>query len=151
MGDLKEGKLIKEIDFQISWCKERIKGYERCIAAAMWRAGMQGPSGYGNGVDYSRQGKTAFSHVGFPDAVAAIEKDRALIRKEQGRIKQLRRRRKNLIMAAEALGGIEQEIFVQRTINKLTQEAAAEVIGISARQLQRVERKMRQEGKMADL
>ena len=148
--NLQEGKLIKEIDFQILMCKEKIKNHEKSIETVKRMAGLNGPAGIGS-IDYSGQPKTGFSHKSFPDAIVSIAKDMEYIEMEKASIKSLRTRRRNLTKAAEILEGLEQRIFVYRVIFAMTQDAAAEVIGVSTRQLQRIERQMKQNSKVFDL
>ncbi len=148
--DIQEGKLIKEIDFQILMCREKIRSHERSIEKIKRMADIKGPSGI-KAVDLSGMPKTRFSRMEFPDAVALIVKDEGYIAQERMTIKSLRRRRRNLIRAAEMLEGIEQGIFVCRVLYGMTQEVAAETIGVSSRQLQRIERQMRQDTKVFEL
>jgi uncharacterized protein YerC len=148
--NLQEGKLLKEIDFQILMCKERIKNHELSIKKVKRMAGMYGPSSVG-GIDYSKQPGGGFSHMAFPDALDAISKDMNYIEQQKENIKSLRKRKRDLIKAAEILEGLEQQIYVYRVIFGQTQDAVAETIGVSTRQLQRVERQMKQNTKAFDL
>lgn len=140
--NLEEGKLIKDIDFQILMCKEKIRNHLKSIEKVKRMAGMNGPAGIG-GIDYSGMPHAGFSHMDFPDALASIARDEEYIAKERESIRSLQRRRRNLIRAAEKLEGIEQSIFACRVMNRMSQDEAADAIGISRRQLQRIERKMR--------
>lgn len=140
--DFEGGKLIEDIDFQILMRREKIRNHLKSIERIKRMSGMNGPSGIGS-VGYSGMPHAGFSHMDFPSALASIVKEEEYIEKERESIRALRRRRKNLIMAAEKLDGIEQHIFVCRKLYKMTQDAAADTIGISSRQLQRIERKMR--------
>lgn len=140
--NLGEGKLLKDIDFQILMCKEKIRNHLKSIEKVKRMAGMNGPAGIG-GMDYSGMPHAGFSHMDFPDALASIARDEEYIAKERESIRSLQRRRRNLIRAAEKLEGIEQSIFVCRVMNRMSQDEAADAIGISRRQLQRIERKMR--------
>ncbi len=148
--NLQEGKLIKDIDFQILMCKEKIRNHKKSIEKVKRMSGMYGPSGIG-GIRYSDMPKTGFSHMDFPDAVQAIAKDEEYIERELATIKSLRQRRRNLLSAAEALEGLEQLIFVYRVIFSMTQNKASETIGISERQLQRIERQMKEESRFFKL
>lgn len=148
--NLQEGKLMKEIDFQILMCKEKIRNHEKSIETVKRMAGMNGPSGIGS-IDYSGQPKAGFSHKNFVDAFMSIAKDQEYIEHEKAAIRSLRNRKRNLIKAAQILDGMEQRIFVYRVIFAMTQDAAAEVIGVSTRQLQRIERQMKQNTKVFDL
>lgn len=148
--NLQEGKLIKEIDFQILMCKEKIKNHEKSIAKIKRMAGMNGPVGIGS-VDLSGMPKAVFSHMDFPDAIALIAKDEKYIEQEKAAIKTLRKRKRNLIKAVEILDGMEQNIFIYRVLYGMTQDAAAVTIGISSRQLQRIEKQMKENTKVFEL
>lgn len=148
--NLQEGKLIKEIDFQILMRKEKIKNHEKSIAKIKRMAGMNGPSGIGS-VDLSGMPKAGFSHMDFPDAIALIAKDEEYIEQEKAAIKALRKRKRNLIKAVEILDGTEQNIFIYRVLYGMTQDAAAEAIGVSSRQLQRIEKQMKENTKVFEL
>lgn len=148
--NLQEGKLLKEIDFQILMCKEKIRNHEKSIAKIRKMAGMNGPSGV-SGIDYSRQPGGGTYVMPLPDALEAIAKDMQYIEQEKAAIKSLRKRKRNLIQAAEILEGLEQKIFMFRVIFSMTQDAAADEIGVSTRQLQRVERQMKQNTKVFEL
>lgn len=148
--NLQEGKLIKDIDFQILMSKEKIRNHKKSIEKVKRMSGMYGPSGIG-GIRYSDMPKAGFSHMDFPNAVQAIAKDEEYIERELAAIKSLRRRRRNLISAAEVLEGLEQLIFVYRIIFAMTQDYASETIGISKRQLQRVEKQMKEKSRVFEL
>lgn len=140
--NLEEGKLIRDIDFQILVYKEKIKNHQESIKKAKKMSGMNGPLGIRT-IDYSGMPRAGFSHMDFHDALTFIAKTEEAIEKERESIRELRRRRRNLISAAEHLEDVEQFIFVYRVIYKMPQDAAADAIGISTRQLQRIEKKMR--------
>jgi DNA-directed RNA polymerase specialized sigma subunit len=142
--NIQEGKLIKEIDFQILMCREKIRSHEKSIEKIMKMAGMNGPAGI-TSINYSGMPKAGFSHMDFPDAFMLIAKDNEYIQKEKQSIKELKRRKRNLIKMADKLAGTEQSIFVIRVIHGMTQDEAAISIGISVRQLQRIEKQMRDE------
>ncbi len=148
--NLQKGKLIKDIDFQILMSKEKIRNHKKSIEKVKRMSGMYGPSGVG-GIRYSDMPKSGFSHMEFPDAVHAIAKDKEYIELELATIKSLRRRRCNLLRAAEALEGLEQLIFIYRVIFSMTQYKAAETIGISERQLQRIEKQMKEASRVFEL
>ncbi len=140
--NLQEGKRIKEIDFQIFMCKEKIRDHEKSIEKIKRLSGMNGPAGTGR-IDYSGMPRAGFSHMDFPDALVSITKEKDYIEKERAVIKSLRKRKRNLIKAVKRLDGIEQTIFVHRVIYGMTQEITATEIGISVRQLQRIEGQMK--------
>lgn len=140
--NLEEGKLIRDIDFRIMICKEKIRNHQESIKKIKKMSGMNGPLGIG-AIDYSGMPRAGFSHMDFPDALMSIAKAEEAIEKERESMRELRRRRRNLICAADRLEGAEQSIFVYRVIYGMTQDAAADAIGMSRRQLQRTEKKMR--------
>lgn len=142
--DLEEGKLIKDIDFQILVRREKIRNHMEAIKKIKRMSGMNGPAGVGAAV-CSGMPHAGFAHMDFPDALTAIAKEEECIAKERDQIRMLRRRRKNLIWAAEKLEGVERSIFICRVLRRMSQEATAEAVGISVRQLQRTERQMRVE------
>lgn len=59
---------------------------------------------------------------------------------------ELRRSKKRIEKIYESLSGLDSQIYYSRIIRKMTQAAAAAEIGISERQLQRVEAEMRDLG-----
>jgi len=141
--DLQEGRLLKEIDFQILMSREKIRNHEKSIVKIKKMAGLNGPSGVGT-MNYSGQpGGDNMHGMAFPDALEAIANYRIHIEREKEHIRSLQKRRRNLIKAVQFLDGIEQQIFVYRVLYAMTQEAAAERIGVSTRQLQRVEKEMK--------
>lgn len=141
--DIQEGKLLKEIDFQIMMSREKIRNHEKSIAKIKKMAGMNGPSGVSS-INYSGMpGGGSMHGMAFPDALGAIANDETHIRQEKEHISTLQKRRRNLIKAAKYLDGIEQQIFVYRVLYAMTQDVAAEKIGVSTRQLQRVEKDMK--------
>lgn len=142
--DLKEAKLIKDMDFQILICKERIRNHMEAIKKTKRMSGMNGPAVVSAAV-CSGMPNAGFTHMDFPDALMALAKEEECIEKEREQIRLLRRRKKNLIGAAEKLEGIERSIFVCRVLRRMSQEATAETVGISVRQLQRTERQMKGE------
>lgn len=144
MLDPEEGKLLRDIDFQILMRKEKIRDYQKSIEKIKRMSGMNGPSGMSS-VDYSGLPRAKFSHANFPNALASIAKIEEHMEREKERTRELIRRKRKLIEAAERLEGTEQLVFVYRVLYKMTQEEAASTIGISTRQLQRVEQKMKEE------
>lgn len=148
--DLQEGKLIKEIDFQILLCKENIKNYQKSIEKTKRMSGMDGPSGIRAG-NCSGLPRAGIVHMDFPDAFASIAKDEKQIKRERETIRALRLRRRKLILTARSLEGTEQSIFVCRVIHKMTQDATADAIGISTRHLQRIEQRMKRETRVFGL
>lgn len=136
-----EGKVFKEIDYQILVCKERIRNHEASILKAKKMAGLFGPASIG-GLDYSKGPSTQLAHIGLDDAARMIDKDNERIDEQKKLLKVLRTRKRSLIKALQILSGTEHQIFYQRFIMKKTQQEAADEIGISKRQLQRIEKQM---------
>ena len=87
----------------------------------------------------------------FPNAIALIAKDEEYIEQEKAAIKTLRKRKRNLLKAVDILDGIEKNIFIYRVLYGMTQDVAAEAIGISTRQLQRIEKQMKENTKIFEL
>lgn len=149
--DLQEGKLLRDIDFQILMSREKIRNHEKSIVKIKKMASLNGPSGV-SAMNYSGQpGGGSMHGMALPDALEAIANDMAHIQREKESIKALQRRRRNLIRAAQYLDGIEQQIFIYRVLYAMTQETAAEKIGVSTRQLQRVEKDMKESSNVFSL
>ncbi len=139
------GKVFKEINFQIMIRKEKIKTCEQSIKKYYKLAGINGPKGTdGMGIDYSRVStSTHATHIGLDDAIRISEQDKRQIYILKREIDVLRRRKNNLMRILKSLDGVEEKIFYRRIIMKETQELAAEEIGLSTRQLQRIEKQMK--------
>lgn len=149
--DIQEGKLLKEIDFQIMMCREKIRNHEKSIAKVKKMSGLNGPSGVG-AINYSGMpGGGSMHGMAVPDALVAIANDEAHIESEKEHIRALQKRRRNLIRAAQFLDGLEQQVFIHRVLFAMTQESAAETIGVSTRQLQRIERQMKENSNVFSL
>lgn len=139
------GKIFKDIEFQILLRKIDIKNLEKSIDKAFKLAGVDGPKGNDNmGVDYSRViSTTPAAHIGLDDVIRLTSRDSKQIQKLQKEISDLKRKKKSLIKMIKSLDGIEEKIFYQRVIMKETQESAAEKIGVSTRHLQRIEKSLK--------
>lgn len=142
----KNGKVFRNIDFQIMLRKEKIKVLQTSIKKVYKLAGINGPNGTDNmGIDYSRvNSSTPVTHIGLNDAGRLAESDIKQIKKLQNEIVQLRNRKRKLIKILKSLDGLEEQIFYRRVIMCDTQEEAAEAIGISRRHLQRIEKQMKE-------
>lgn len=139
------GKLFKEIEFQILIRKVKIRNYEQSIHTAYKLAGINGPSGDDNmGIDYSRvTSSTPAAHIGLEDAIRLSQPDHRQIDILKDEISQLRARKRNLVRVLKSLDGLEARIFYRRVIMCETQEEASENIGVSSRHLQRIEKQMK--------
>ncbi len=139
------GKVFKEIDFQIMIRKEQIKVHRQSIRKAYKLAGTDGPSGTNNmGIDYTRvTSNTPAAHIGLDDAIRLADRDYKRIKMIECEIVQLRLKKRNLLKILKSLTGIEEQIFYYRVIMDKTQEEAAEEIGFSTRHLQRIEKQMK--------
>jgi hypothetical protein len=139
------GKVFKEIDFQIMLRKEKIKVHQQSIRKSYKLAGIDGPSGNDNmGIDYSRvTSSTPVARIGLDDAIRLADRDHKKIKILENEIDQLRYRKRNLLRVLKSLDGIEEQIFYYRVIMCETQETAAEEIGVSTRHLQRIEKQMK--------
>ena len=140
-----DGKVFKDIEFQIMIRKERLRVHELSMRKALKLAGINGPRGTDNmGVDYSRvTSSTPAVHIGLGDAYRMIEQDQKNIKRLREEIDLLRSRKRNLLRILKSLEGLEEQIFYHRVIMDKTQEAAAEMIGVSPRHLQRIEKQMK--------
>lgn len=139
------GKVFKEIDFQIMLLKIEINNHEKSIRKAYKLAGIDGPSGSDNmGMDYSRViSSTPTAHIGLDDAIRLADRDHKRIITLKNEINQLKLKKRNLLRILKSLDGINEQIFYYRVVMKLTQENASDEIGISKRQLQRIEKEMK--------
>lgn len=140
-----EGKLFKEIEFQILMRKIDIKNLEKSIDKSFKLAGVNGPKGTeGLGVDYSRViSTTPEAHIGLEDAIRLAARDSHKIEELKKEISEYRSKKKNLIKIMSSLDGIKEKVFYQRIIMQETQETAADNIGLSKRQLQRIENELK--------
>ncbi|MDF2487313.1 MAG: hypothetical protein K0R46_3481 [Herbinix sp.] len=141
----RDGKIFKEIDFQILLKNTEIRELKKSIVKSYKLAGAYGPSGTDNmGIDYSRvTSSTPVAHIGLEDAIRLSDRDYKRIKLLSNEVTELRRKKRKLLKILEALEGTEEKIYYHRVILKKTQEKAAEDIGLSTRQLQRIETKMK--------
>lgn len=138
-----DGKVFKDIDFQIMVRKEQIRNLELSITKSYKLATANGPKGI-SGVDYTRViSTTPIAHIGLDDVIITVEKNKKKIRILEEEIKILKNRKRNLIKTLKSLDGVNEQIFFHRVIMCETQETAADEIGLSTRQLQRIEKQMK--------
>lgn len=139
-----ERNIFNEIELKIMLINERIKNHEKSIEKAKKMSGWQGPAGVG-GIDYSRE-PVAGVHFSFAEGLRMIELDETRIRELKAERAELRRSRKRMEKIYKSLSGLDSQVYCYRIIRKMTQAAAAVEIGISERQLQRIEAGMRDRG-----
>ena len=77
-----------------------------------------------------------------------IDRDQKKIAELEEERRELRRSKKRVEKIYSKLTGYESQVFYHRIILKMTQAASADKIGLSVRQFQRVESKMKDEGLM---
>jgi hypothetical protein len=147
------GKVFKEIELQILVRKVDIRNLENSINKTLKLAGINGPKGDdGMGIDYSRvTSSTPSVHIGLDDAVRLTKRDSKQIEILKKEISALRQKKKKLIQIIETLDGTGEQIFYHRIIMCETQEEAADKIGISCRQLQRIEKSMKSTLKIIEI
>ncbi len=140
-----DGKVFKEIEFQILLRKVDIKNLEISVNKVFKLAGTYGPKGEeGLGVDYSRvNSSTPVAHIGLEDAIRLAAKDRKRIKELKIEISELRARKRSMQKILKSLDDIEAQLFYHRVIMRETQDVAADEIGISKRHLQRMEKSLK--------
>jgi len=142
---ISKGKdIFSDLDLQIMLCTEKIKNHERSIEKIKKMCNWYGPAGV-NGIDYSRE-STPGTHISFAEGLIMIDKDKERIKALKEERKELRKSKKRIQKIYEGLSGNEAEIYNCRVIRKMTQAAAAEEIGLSVRQFQRIESDMKDKG-----
>lgn len=137
-----QGELIKSIDDQITdlvkMCDE-IKGE----IARYWRICEQETGGI-TGIDYSKDKISGGSlRLCFGDVISRINGLQKNLEKIQNNIKELRAKRKKLIMIYEKDTTTTGKVFFYREVSGLSQEKTAEKLGYSVRQIQRIERNLK--------
>lgn len=141
-----ERNLFNDIDLQILLCNEKIKNHQRSINKIKKMCGWNGPSG-ATGIDYSRE-STPSTHISFLEGLELIQKDEEHIRQLKEERKELRRSKKQVERIYSSLSGYEAQIYYNRYILRLTQADTADEIGLSVRQVQRIEADMKDKGLM---
>lgn len=137
-----QGELIKSIDDQITnlvEMRDEIKGE----IGRYWRLCQQ-DIGAITGIDYSKDKISSGSLcLGFGDVVSRINGLQKNLEKIQDNIKELRAKRKKLIMIYEKDTTTTGKVFFFREVSGLSQEKTAEKLGYSVRQIQRIERNLK--------
>jgi len=140
---LTECKAFKELDFQIMIRKIDIKNLEKSVNKIYKLAGSDGPKGLG-GMDYSRvTSSTPAAHIGLDDVVRLTKRNYEKIKVVESEIAELRAQKKNLIKMLNSLDGLKKQLFYNRVLMCLNQKEAADEIGLSERQLQRIEKQIK--------
>ncbi|MDF2844760.1 MAG: hypothetical protein K0R00_3186 [Herbinix sp.] len=141
-----DGKVFRDIDFQIMLRKEKIRVLRISTKKAYKLAGLNGPRGADNmGMDYTRvTSSTPVAHIGLDDAVRMVDRDNDQIKILENEINKLRARKRNLLRMLTTLDGVEAKIFYYRVVMDETQESTAEIMGFSHRHLQRIEKQMKE-------
>lgn len=140
----RERDIFKEIDLNIMLINERIRNHQRSIEKAKKMSGWNGPAGV-NGIDYSREPGNS-TNISFSEGFRMIQMDKERISELVEERKELRKSKNRIKKIYESLMGYESQVYYCRIIRKMTQEAAAEEMSVSCRQLQRIERNMRDKG-----
>ncbi len=140
----RERDIFKEFDLNIMLINERIRNHQRSIEKAKKMSGWNGPAGV-NGIDYSKESGSGV-HISFSEGLRMIQQDKERILELIEERNDLRKSKKRIKKIYESLTGYESRVYYFRVIRKMTQEAAAEEMSVSCRQLQRIERDMREKG-----
>lgn len=135
---------LNEITLQIFLINDKIREQKKMISNTKKMCGLYGPSEVG-AIDYSSE-KSQCTHISFADGIRLIEQyeNNLMHLKDERAALQKRRRKINKIY--DTLEDREAQIYNLRVIKKMTQEETANKLCISVRQLQRMERKMRDRG-----
>lgn len=139
-----ERNLFTDIDLQIMLCNEKIKNHRRSIEKVKKMCGWYGPSGVG-GIDYSKESFPS-THISFAEGLEMIDRDTEKINQLTEKRKDLRRTMRRVKKIYAGLSGMEAQVYYCRVIQKKTQAAAADEIGLSVRQFQRIESDMKDKG-----
>lgn len=136
--------VIRDLDNQIMIRKLEIQNLNKTINKAFNLAEIWGPKNHLT-VDYSWVAPSNKQpHLGLDDAIRLSTGDTKQIHRLEGEIRRIRDRKKQIKKLYDSFEGIEQQIFLHRVLMNETQEEAAEYISISTRQLQRIEKKMKE-------
>ena len=136
--------VIRDLDNQIMILKIEIKNLDRSINKAFNLAEIWGPKNHLT-VDYTRVAPlNRQPHIGLDDAIRLSTGDSKQINRLEAEIRRIRDRKKQIKKLYDSFEGIEQQIFFHRVLMNETQEEAAEYISMSTRQLQRIEKRMKE-------
>lgn len=100
-----------------------------------------------SGIDYSRDKILGGSvRVDFQTAIQRIDSLKANLNKVLEENRMLKRKKKKLIEIYQRDQTVEAKVFFYREILEYSQEMTAAVVGYSVRQIQRIEKKLREQG-----
>lgn len=143
--DKKERKNIFEvIDLEIELINEQIRNHKKSIEKARNMADLHGPANV-SGIDYAKESGGGV-HISFGEAIVLISQDQKRIENLKEKRKRLRKEQKWIKRIYESLSGVEADVYYTRVILRMTQEDAADKIGISRRHFQRIESKIKDKG-----
>lgn len=127
---------IEELSAQIEQIRSEIETYLKM-------GNVFSPPSSLTGIDYTKDKVQSSSMMAFSDVIKKIsEKENVL----QPYIDKLRTLRKIQCMLLELNDTIEARVCYLRFIKKYTQRKTAEELGYSERQIQRIEKKLKEEG-----
>ena len=141
------GQFYDMIEQKISICEVAVNELRNAIIKYYKMAGLFGPSTVG-GVDYSRDQNPNAVRISYAEALIHIQKNQnqlGLYLEELGRLQNIK---KELSNNYSQLTENKSQVFFYRAIQKKTQEETAEIIGISSRQVQRIEKKLKESEKI---
>ena len=144
MARIGRNNIFREIELKIMLINEQIRNHQRSIEKAKRMSGWGAPAGAG-GIDYSK-GRQGNARISFAEGLRMVELDEERIRGLMEERTELQKSRRRIEMIYGSLDGVEAEVFDCRVIRRMTQAEAAERIHLSVRQLQRIERGMKEQG-----
>lgn len=111
----------------------------------LWKSCQELQGGNLAGVDYSAvRVQGSGYHPGLIDVLAKIDGLDANLRKVIQERQELEEKRKKLLALYEAGDSVESQIFYLREVRGYTQERTAKTVGYSVRQVQRIEKKLKE-------
>jgi DNA-binding XRE family transcriptional regulator len=141
-----KGQFYELIEQKIILCEAAVNEFREAIIKYYKMGGLYGPSLVG-GIDYSREPSNLVK-IGFAEALIHIQKNQDqldLYLEELGRLQKLQKEMKENY---SLLDETESKVFYFRVIQKNTQEETAELVGISTRQVQRIEKNLKESQKI---
>lgn len=135
--------VLTDLNNNIACYRAEIKVLEKELEKIKVMAGLYGPSG-ASGIDYSRE-KGASCSIGFAEAVGKMDRLKVKIDFARKAKRELEEAREDLMNVLYNANDTKTKVFYERFINGVTQSEAAKRIGISIRQLQRIEKKLKEE------
>ena len=111
----------------------------------LWKSCQELQGGNLAGVDYSAvRVQGSGYHPGLIDVLAKIDGLDANLRKVIQERQELEEKREKLLALYEAGDSVESQIFYLREVRGYTQERTAKTVGYSVRQVQRIEKKLKE-------